>query len=117
MKWLSVVGYRLSVIGYRLSIATAEGFNRQPTTDNRQRVLIALLVALAIPSIASACPVCFGDPNSPMAKSTSNAVWFLLGIVGFVEICFVALFVTFWRRARSMKNFREQFHVMAGGVH
>lgn len=100
-----------------MSIATAEGFNRQPRTDNRQLVLIALLVALAVPEIAQACPVCFGDPNSPMTKSTTNAVWFLLGIVGFVQIGFVALFVTFWRRARAMKNFREQFHVIAGGVH
>jgi Na+/proline symporter len=108
---------KLSVIGYRLSVETLGRRDRQPRTDNRQLVLIALLVALAIPSIASACPVCFGDPNSPMTKSASNAVWFLLGIVGFVQIGFVALFVTFWRRARAMKKFREQFQVVEGGVH
>jgi hypothetical protein len=108
---------RLSVVGSQLSVETLGRRDRQPRTDHRQLVLIALLVALAIPSIAHACPVCFGDPNSPMTKSTTNAVWFLLGIVGFVEIGFVALFVTFWRRARAMKNFREQFHVIAGGVH
>ena len=78
--------------------------------------LIALLVTRA-PDPALACPVCFGDPNSPMTKSTTNAVWFLLGIVGFVQIGFVALFVTFWRRARAMKKFREQFQVIEGGVH
>jgi len=110
VKWLSVIGSQLSVetLGRR---------DRQPRTDNRQLVLFALLVALAIPSIAHACPVCFGDPNSPMTKSTTNAVWFLLGIVGFVQIGFVALFVTFWRRARAMKKFREEFQVIEGGVH
>jgi hypothetical protein len=116
MKWLSVVGCRLSVVSCREASVVVTG-NREPRTDNRQLVLFALLVALAIPSIAHACPVCFGDPNSPMTKSTSNAVWFLLGIVGFVEMGFVALFVTFWRRARSTKNFREQFHVVVREVH
>jgi Na+/proline symporter len=110
VKWLSVIGYRLSV-------ETRGRRDGQPRTDNRQLILIALLVALAMPSIAHACPVCFGDPNSPMTKSASNAVWFLLGIVGFVQIGFVALFITFWRRARAMKKFREQFQVIEGGVH
>ena len=106
----------LSVIGDRLWVETLGRRERRPQTENRHLMLIALLVALAIPSIAHACPVCFGDPNSPMTKSTTNAVWFLLGIVGFVQIGFVALFVTFWRRARAMRKFREQFHVIEGGV-
>lgn len=79
--------------------------------------VIAILAALLIPQIAHACPVCFGNPDSPMTKSASNAVWFLLGIIGFVQIGFVALFISFWRRARAMKKFREQFHVIQGGAH
>jgi hypothetical protein len=79
---------------------------------------LATAVALAtlVPSVADACPVCFGDPNSPMTKGATKAVWFLLAIVGFVQIGFVALFVSFWRRARALRKFREQFHLVEGGV-
>jgi hypothetical protein len=66
---------------------------------------------------AMACPVCFGDPSSPLTKGASNGILFLLAIVGLVQIGFVALFVSFWRRARAMRRVREQFHVIEGGVH
>ena len=80
----------------------------------RYLVLSGLLLLFA--QSALACPVCFGDPNSPMTKGTTAAVWFLLGIIGFVQIGFVALFVTFWRRARASRKFREQFHLIEGGA-
>jgi hypothetical protein len=76
----------------------------------------AALIAIAIPTIANACPVCFGDPASPLTKGATNAVWFLMGVIGFVQIGLVALFVTFWRRARARDKFREQFHVIEGGM-
>ena len=85
-----------------------------PSTVHRQLLLTAAITALAMlaPIAAHACPVCFGDPNSPMTKGTSNGVLFLLGIVGFVQLGFVALFFSFWRRARALKKFKEQFHVV-----
>jgi hypothetical protein len=82
---------------------------------SRRRLAIGtLLVTLAIllPTTAHACPVCFGNPDSPMMKGTSNAIWFLLGIVGVVQAGFIALFWSFWRRARALKKFKEQFHVV-----
>ena len=84
----------------------------------RKRVLnvATSIIALLVPIVANACPVCFGDPNSPMTKGTSNGVLFLLGIVGFVQAGFVALFYSFWRRAKALKKFKEQFHVVKGGV-
>jgi hypothetical protein len=69
----------------------------------------------AIP--AWACPVCFGNPASPLTKGTSNGILFLLGIIGLVQIGFVALFVTFWRRARALRRRRESFHLIEGGAH
>ena len=77
--------------------------------------VIATLMLFAAQT-ASACPVCFGDPSSPLTKGASSAVWFMLAIVGFVQIGFVALFITFWRRARANKKFREQFHLVEGGA-
>ncbi len=80
-----------------------------------KRLLIALAVVL-LPSIASACPACFGDPNSAMTQGASRGVLFMLGIVGFVQVGFIALFWTFWRRAKALRTRREQFHLIEGGA-
>jgi hypothetical protein len=73
-----------------------------------------LLIAL-LPQIASACPVCFGGSGS-VAKGMDSAIWFLLGTVAFVQIGFVALFWSFWRRGRALRRRREQFHIIEGGA-
>lgn len=78
-------------------------------------VVIALCLLL-VPSILSACPVCYGAPNSPMTTSSNNAIMFLLGVVGFVQIGFIALFWTFWRRAKELRRRRESFAVLDGGA-
>jgi heme/copper-type cytochrome/quinol oxidase subunit 2 len=78
--------------------------------------LIVVLVALLVPQVASACPVCFGDPNSAMTKGTSSGILFMLGIVGAVQLGFVALFYSFWRRARELRRRRESFRVLEGGA-
>ena len=80
------------------------------------RLVVTTIFIFAMPIVANACPVCFGNPNSPLSKGATNGVLFLLGIIGLVQIGFVALFITFWRRARAMKKFREQFQVIEGGV-
>ena len=78
------------------------------------KYLAALIVALA-PQIANACPVCFGGPNS-LTTGMDSAIFFLIGIVAFVQIGFVALFWSFRRRAKELQRHREQFHVINGGV-
>ena len=80
------------------------------------RIAMLAMLTTLVASAASACPVCFGDPNSPMTKGASNGILFLLGIVGFVQLGFVALFFSFWRRAKAHRKFKEQFHVVKGGV-
>jgi len=77
----------------------------------------AILLALLAPGFAFACPVCFGSPDDPMVKGTSNGVWVLLGFIGFVQIGFAALFWSFWRRAREQRRFRESLRVIEGGHH
>lgn len=62
-----------------------------------------------------ACSVCWGAPDDPMVKGVNKGIWVLLGLVGFVQIGFVALFWSFWRRAREQKRFRESLHVIEGG--
>lgn len=81
-----------------------------------RHVVVALVVALLVPSVASACPVCYGDPNSPMVKGANNGVWVLLGIVAFVQIGFVALFLSFWKKAQELRRKRDQFRLIEGGA-
>ena len=84
-------------------------------TRKTQFVVIAICMLL-VPSIVSACPVCYGAPNSPMTKSSNNAIMFLLGVVGFVQVGFIALFWSFWRRAKELRRRRESFHLLDGGT-
>jgi len=88
---------------------------RQLATGNWQH-LVALLLLFAAP-VLQACPVCFGgDPNSAMVKSTNNGVLFMLGVIGFVQLGFISLFITFWRRSRALRRRRESFRVLDGGA-
>ena len=83
----------------------------------RRWTVVASLLSVLIAEAALACPVCFGDPNSPMVKSANNAILFMLGIVGVIWIGFAALFWSFWKRARDLRRRREEFHLIQGGLH
>lgn len=74
-------------------------------------VSLILLLILIAPA-AFACPVCFGAPDDPMVKGMSNGIWVLLSLVALVQIGFVAMFWSFWRRAREQKRFRESLRVI-----
>ncbi len=76
--------------------------------------LLGCLVA-AVAASANACPVCFGGPSS-LSKGMDTAILFLLSIVGLVQLGFVALFWTFWRRAKELRRRRESFQIIDGGV-
>ena len=74
---------------------------------------LALLLIAALPAMA--CPVCWGAPDDPMVKGVNKGIYVLLGLVGVVQLGFVALFWSFWKRAREQKRFRESLHVIEGG--
>jgi len=79
--------------------------------------LVGITIALLlVPSILSACPVCYGAPGSPMTKGSNNGIMFLLGVIGFVQVGFIAMFWSFWRRARELRQRREAFRVLDGGA-
>lgn len=74
----------------------------------KQSVLLVLgLVAAWMvlpPASASACPVCAGDPSSPMTAGMNGAIGTLLVITGVVLSTFVGFFLFLWRRARAAKR-------------
>jgi heme/copper-type cytochrome/quinol oxidase subunit 2 len=79
-------------------------------------VILSTMMLLLVANAAAACPVCFGDPDAAMTKGAQNGIWVLLGIIGFVQLGFIALFWTFWQRARALKKKREQFRLLEGGA-
>jgi site-specific recombinase len=81
-----------------------------------KRVVALCLAALAAASAATACPVCFGDADSQMARGANNGILFLLGVVAVVQSGFIALFVSLRRRARRLRERREQFELIEGGA-
>jgi hypothetical protein len=90
----------------------------QKAEGRRQKWARAALVfaaVLLVPVVASACPVCFGQNATPLTKGADNGILVLLGIIGSVQIGFVALFFSFWRRTKALQERRDQVRVIDGG--
>jgi hypothetical protein len=64
------------------------------------RALLAALV-LAVPRVALACPVCFGQSDSPMAQGVNMGIYFLLAVVAGVLAAFATFFIYLARRAKT----------------
>jgi len=80
------------------------------------RVALTVVLLLVVAQPLFACPVCYGDPTSATTKSMSNAVIFLLVIIGLVQVGFVALFWTFWKRTKNLQKTKESFTLIHGSA-
>ena len=69
------------------------------------RTLLLTIVRLAAPRAALACPVCFGQNDTPMGNAVKAGVILMLVLVGLVLTGFGAFIVQLNRRART---FAEQ---------
>lgn len=65
-----------------------------------RRLVIAASLVLMSPAAAWACPVCFGESDSPMARGMNLGILFLLCVTGVVLASFAAFFIYLMRRAR-----------------
>lgn len=65
-------------------------------------MLAALM--LAVPRVALACPVCFGQSDSLMAQGVNMGIYFLLAVVVGVLAAFASFFVYLARRAKAFAN-------------
>lgn len=68
----------------------------------RITVLAAVVLALALPQIASACATCFGAADAPMTKGMNNAILMLIGVVGLVYVGIGKVALDFRKRARRL---------------
>ena len=64
------------------------------------RTTLFTFIALAAPRAALACPVCFGQNDSPMAIATNWGIFTLLVVIVGVLAGFAGFFVYLIRRAR-----------------
>ena len=86
---------------------------------HRARFTVSLLVAVAVLCVAepaSACPVCWGESDSPMAQGMNNGILFLLGVIGTVQVGFIALFISFRRRGNDYQDRKDSLEVIDGGI-
>jgi len=68
---------------------------------------ILLTIGLvAAPRAAFACPVCFGENDSPMALAMNMGILFMLIIVAGVLGAFASFFIYLIRRARRVEQER-----------
>jgi hypothetical protein len=65
---------------------------------------LATLVIVGIPRAALACPVCFGQSDSPLANATNMGILAMLGVVGGVLAGFAAFIVHLNRRAKLVAD-------------
>ena len=68
----------------------------------RKAIFILTLIVLGMPRAALACPVCFGDSNSPLAIATNMGIIAMLVIVAGVLGGFASFFIYLMRRAKRV---------------
>jgi hypothetical protein len=66
------------------------------------RKILLTLGAVAAPRAALACPVCFGDANSPLAIATNMGIIAMLVVVAGMIGAFATFFIYLNRRARRV---------------
>jgi hypothetical protein len=68
--------------------------------NGRVRVFVLSCLFAAAPRIALACPVCFGNSDSPMAIATNMGILAMLVVVAGVLVGFASFFIYLMRRAK-----------------
>lgn len=63
---------------------------------------VAVVLALALPEIASACATCFGAADAPMTKGMNNAILALIGVVGVVYVGIGKVALDFRKRSKRL---------------
>jgi hypothetical protein len=72
-----------------------------------RKILFTALLLLA-PRVALACPVCFGQNDSPMASATNMGIIVMLVVVGVVLSGFASFIIYLNRRAKLVAAMSAQ---------
>jgi hypothetical protein len=66
------------------------------------RKTVFTIGAIAAPRVALACPVCFGDANSPLTIATNMGIIAMLVVVAGMIGAFASFFIYLNRRAKRV---------------
>jgi protein-S-isoprenylcysteine O-methyltransferase Ste14 len=69
---------------------------------------IVVVLLLAAPRVALACPVCFGQNDSPLATAMNLGIIAMLAVVVGVLAAFAYFFIYLMRRARLVARTVEE---------
>jgi hypothetical protein len=72
------------------------------------RKILITAVLLAAPHAALACPVCFGQNDSPLAVAMNQGILLMLGVVVLVLGAFASFFIVLIRRANRAAELMSQ---------
>ena len=61
--------------------------------------LVCMVIVLGAPRVALACPVCFGQNDSPMANAMNAGIFIMLGVVAVILTGFGSFIYYLNRRA------------------
>jgi hypothetical protein len=71
------------------------------------RTAIMTALVLAAPRAVLACPVCFGQSDSPLALGVNMGIYLLLAVTVGVLAAFASFFIYLARRARMFAAVNE----------
>lgn len=78
---------------------------QKPTFTWRRALLPTLILSLTLaPQAAWACAVCFGDPDSDLAKGAVRGVVFLAVVIGGVLVSIAGIATSWFVRARRLNR-------------
>ena len=66
--------------------------------------VLVTYVLVAAPRDAFACPVCFGENDSPLALGINYGILAMLGVIGVLWVAFGSFFIYLYRRARIVQE-------------
>jgi len=72
-----------------------------------RKTTLSLVMMLAVPRLALACPVCFGQNDSPLGIAMNDGIVLMLGVVVSVLACFAAFFIHLMRRAKFAEQLSQ----------
>jgi hypothetical protein len=64
------------------------------------RIALTTLAVLVVPNVLLACPVCFGQNDSPLASAMNLGIFAMLMVTVGVLVAFASFFIQLMRRAR-----------------
>jgi hypothetical protein len=94
----------------------ARGSTGSPRAISIRRLRVAAIAAVfaIAPRVALACPVCFGDNDSPLAKAMNLGIMAMLVVVVGVLGAFASFFIYLIRRQKFAASITESDPAQAG---